>query len=75
MRTHPIYILRITGVLDGISLLVLLGIAMPLKYIWGIGQAVTVVGSIHGGFSVYMHSPSFMLPFEFSGTCYGLQQL
>ncbi|OMF21104.1 multidrug transporter [Paenibacillus sp. FSL H8-0548] len=49
MRTHPIYILRITGVLDGISLLVLLGIAMPLKYIWGIGQAVTVVGSIHGG--------------------------
>ncbi|UVI28445.1 MFS transporter [Paenibacillus spongiae] len=49
MRLHPIYILRITGLLDGISLLVLLGIAMPLKYIWGIEQAVTIVGSIHGG--------------------------
>lgn len=54
MKAHPIYILRITGLLDGISLLVLLGIAMPLKYIWGIEQAVTIVGSIHGGiFSLY----------------------
>ncbi|GGG53655.1 MFS transporter [Paenibacillus radicis (ex Gao et al. 2016)] len=54
MRAHPIYLLRITGLLDGISLLVLLGIAMPLKYVWGIEQAVTIVGSIHGGiFSLY----------------------
>ncbi|WP_053377193.1 MFS transporter [Paenibacillus sp. FJAT-27812] len=54
MKAHPIYILRITGLLDGISLLVLLGIAMPLKYIWGIDKAVTIVGSIHGGiFSAY----------------------
>ncbi|WP_054023874.1 MFS transporter [Bacillus sp. FJAT-28004] len=54
MRGHPIYILRITGFLDGISLLLLLGIAMPLKYIWGLEQAVTIMGSIHGGiFSVY----------------------
>ncbi|WP_141504815.1 MFS transporter [Paenibacillus luteus] len=54
MRAHPISILRITGLLDGISLLVLLSIAMPLKYIWGIEQAVTIVGSIHGGiFSIY----------------------
>lgn len=52
MRTHPIYFLRITGLLDGISLLVLLGIAMPLKYIWGIEQAVTIMGSIHGGIFV-----------------------
>lgn len=54
MRTHPIYILRITGLFDGISLLALLGVAMPLKYIWGIDKAVTIVGSIHGGiFSLY----------------------
>jgi integral membrane protein len=54
VRGHPIYILRITGFLDGISLLLLLGIAMPLKYIWGLEQAVTIMGSIHGGiFSVY----------------------
>lgn len=49
MRTHPIYFLRIAGLLDGISLLVLLGIAMPLKYVWGIDQAVSITGSIHGG--------------------------
>jgi integral membrane protein len=54
VKAHPIYILRITGLLDGISLLVLLGIAMPLKYIWGIEKSVTIVGSIHGGiFSLY----------------------
>ncbi len=49
MRTHPIYLLRMAGLLDGISLIVLMGIAMPLKYIWGVHQAVTIVGSIHGG--------------------------
>lgn len=49
MRIHPIYMLRIAGLLDGISLLVLLGIAMPLKYMGGIDKAVTIVGSIHGG--------------------------
>lgn len=49
MRLHPIYILRIAGLFDGISLLVLLCFAMPLKYIWGIDIAVTIAGSIHGG--------------------------
>lgn len=52
MRTHPIYILRITGLLDGISLLLLLAVAMPLKYMAGIDEAVTVMGSIHGGIFV-----------------------
>jgi integral membrane protein len=49
VRAHPIYMLRITGILDGISLVALLGVAMPLKYIWGIDKAVAIVGSIHGG--------------------------
>ncbi len=49
MRLHPIYLLRITGLLDGLSLLALLGIAMPMKYRWGIDEAVTIAGSIHGG--------------------------
>lgn len=54
MRAHPIYFLRIAGLLDGISLLVLLGIAMPLKYMGGIDQAVSIAGSIHGAiFIVY----------------------
>lgn len=46
---HPITILRITGILDGISLLLLLGIAMPLKYWADLPFAVTIAGSIHGG--------------------------
>jgi integral membrane protein len=46
---HPITFLRILGIIDGISLLVLLGIAMPLKYWADLPFAVTIAGSIHGG--------------------------
>jgi integral membrane protein len=40
--------LRIVAFLEGVSYLILLGIAMPLKYIAGIPQAVRVVGMAHG---------------------------
>jgi integral membrane protein len=40
--------LRLTGFVEGISYLVLLLIAMPLKYIWGNPEAVRVVGLLHG---------------------------
>lgn len=40
--------LRIVGGLEGISYLVLLGIAMPLKYLAGLPEAVRVTGWIHG---------------------------
>lgn len=40
--------LRFIGILEGISFLVLLGIAMPLKYLAGQPQAVKVVGWAHG---------------------------
>ncbi|WAC09684.1 DUF3817 domain-containing protein [Dyadobacter pollutisoli] len=40
--------LRIVAFLEGVSYLILLGIAMPLKYIVGIPQAVRVVGMAHG---------------------------
>lgn len=36
------------SILEGISFLVLLGIAMPLKYIWEMPQMVQVVGMAHG---------------------------
>lgn len=36
------------GTWEGISFLVLLGIAMPLKYVADIPQAVSVVGMAHG---------------------------
>jgi integral membrane protein len=44
----PIGRFRIMGFLEGGSLLVLLFIAMPLKYFAGFPEAVTVVGSLHG---------------------------
>jgi len=40
--------LRKAGIAEGISFLVLLGIAMPLKYLLKQPMAVTVVGWIHG---------------------------
>lgn len=39
---------RYTGWLEGVSLLVLFFVAMPLKYVWGHPQAVSSVGMIHG---------------------------
>ncbi len=41
--------LRIIGVIEAISFLVLVLIAMPLKYLAGRPESVKVVGGIHGG--------------------------
>ncbi len=43
-----IAVLRITGLLEGISFLVLLLIAMPLKYLANMPLAVSIVGGLHG---------------------------
>ncbi len=40
---------RQIGWAEGLSLLLLLGVAMPLKYIAGIPEATKVIGAIHGG--------------------------
>lgn len=40
--------LRLLGFLEGLSLLVLIGIAMPLKYIWHAPGLTQVMGSLHG---------------------------
>jgi integral membrane protein len=40
--------LRLTGATEGISFLVLLLVAMPLKYYFGFPLAVKVVGWLHG---------------------------
>lgn len=52
MLHSPIERLKLIGTIEGISFLVLLGIAMPLKYIANFPQAVTIVGSLHGLFFV-----------------------
>lgn len=48
----PIGRLRVVAFAEGCSFLLLLGIAMPLKYLAGIPLAVKVVGWIHGGLFV-----------------------
>lgn len=45
---NPIPFLRRVALIEGISFLVLLGIAMPLKYFAGMPLAVKIVGWIHG---------------------------
>jgi integral membrane protein len=45
---HSVGRLRIIGFLEGISLLVLLFIAVPLKYALGMPALASIVGTIHG---------------------------
>ncbi len=40
--------LRLVGLLEGASFLLLVGVAMPLKYLAGHPEAVRVMGMIHG---------------------------
>ena len=40
--------LRAIGLAEGVSFLLLLGVAMPLKYLAGFPQAVTAAGWLHG---------------------------
>jgi integral membrane protein len=46
--TKAFNLFRKTGIAEGISFLVLLLIAMPLKYFAGFPIAVTIAGSLHG---------------------------
>ncbi|MEM9236711.1 MAG: DUF3817 domain-containing protein [Verrucomicrobiota bacterium] len=46
--------------LDGVSYLVLLGIAMPLKYLADKPMAVTYVGWIHGGIFILLMLAIFL---------------
>jgi integral membrane protein len=48
MLSTPFSRLRLIGILEGISYLVLMGIAMPLKYIAHKPEAVLYCGWVHG---------------------------
>lgn len=48
MLRTPLGRLRAVAIVEAISYLVLLFVAMPLKYVWGIPLAVRVAGAIHG---------------------------
>lgn len=47
MSTH-IGRMRLISLIEGVSFLVLLGVAMPLKYLAGVPEVVSVVGAVHG---------------------------
>jgi len=63
---------RLIGILEGSSLLILLFIAMPLKYWFGMKSAVTIVGTLHGYiFLAYIAAIVYMMiavkwPFRFT---------
>ncbi len=40
--------LRLTGILEGLSFIILLAIAMPLKYLAGRPEMVSIIGMAHG---------------------------
>ena len=48
MPRNPVGRLRAVGIAEAISFLLLLGVAMPLKYAAGYPLAVRVVGWLHG---------------------------
>ena len=57
--------LRLIGFLEGVSLLVLLGIAVPLKHLYGNAMLVKAVGPVHG---------LLFLLFVFNALSVGVQQ-
>lgn len=52
MFRDPIKLFRLVAVLEGISYLLLLFVAMPLKYMAGMPIWVRIVGSAHGALFV-----------------------
>ncbi|BBP46104.1 hypothetical protein THMIRHAS_14770 [Thiosulfatimonas sediminis] len=49
MQTTPNFsLLKLVALLEGTSLLLLLLVAMPLKYMMGIPEAVKIIGPAHG---------------------------
>lgn len=48
-------VLKIVALLEGTSLLLLLLVAMPMKYMLGIPEAVKIVGPIHGVLFIFFN--------------------
>ena len=48
MSANPIQFLRRIAKVEAISFLILLGVAMPLKYLAGMPMAVKICGWLHG---------------------------
>ncbi len=57
-------IFKITALLEGLSLLILLFFAMPMKYIWDMPIFVKTIGMAHGVLFVAYILLAIMLKFE-----------
>jgi integral membrane protein len=56
---------RVIAFMEGISYLILLFIAVPLKYVWGQPLAVRVLGSAHGFLFVLYILYAFLCKIEY----------
>ncbi len=57
--------LRVIGFLEGASFLLLLGVAMPLKYFAGQPEAVRIVGTAHGALFLLYLAAAFLAASEY----------
>lgn len=56
--------LRLLGFVEGLSMLLLVFVAMPLKYMAGQPEMVRIVGSIHGGLFILLVFYALYVGFE-----------
>ena len=55
--SNPIRYLRLVALAEGVSFVLLLFIAVPLKHVWGLPIAVLIAGSVHGAlFLAFCHA-------------------
>ncbi len=58
-KPYPLF--RKIAFTEGVSFLVLLFVAMPLKYLANIPQAVTIVGGLHGALFVALGVTAYLV--------------
>lgn len=63
--TNTLGRLRVTGIIEGLSFIILLAIAMPLKYIAGKPEMVRIVGMAHGLLFVLYISLTIVAKFQY----------
>lgn len=56
--------LRLLGAIEGLSMLLLVFVAMPLKYMAGQPEMVRIVGSVHGGLFILLVLYALYVGFE-----------
>jgi len=62
--TSSIGRLRLLGFVEGVSMVVLVFVAMPLKYLAGQPEMVRITGSVHGGLFILLVLYALYVGFE-----------